>query len=308
MRRIINFFKYLFNDPSYVLFRVLSQKWVPITDKCYLKIWYKVKTGKKLNLDHPQTYNEKLQWLKLYDHRPIYTTMVDKYAVKEFVAQIIGAEYVIPLLGVWERPEDIDFDALPNQFVLKVTHGGGSFGVIVCRDKESLNRREAIKTLISAMKIDGYWLNREWPYKNVPRRVIAEEYKEDVETKELRDYKFFCFDGEPKLLFVATGRATQEEPNFDWFDMSYQHIPLKTEHPNSDINHLPQKPACFEEMKDVAARLSAGLPQVRIDLYEVNGKVYFGEYTFFHWSGINRFEPEEWNERMGEWITLPQRS
>lgn len=305
MHKIINFFLYLFTNPGYIALRVLSQKWFPISDRRYLEIWYKIKTGQKLYLDNPRTYNEKLQWLKLYNHQPVYTIMVDKYAVKKYVSDIVGDKYVVPLLGVWDSPGDIDFVSLPKQFVLKVTHGGGSYGVIVCKDKDKLNLKDTIRKLKSAMKVDGYVKNKEWPYKNVPRRILAEEYMEDVETKELRDYKFFCFNGEPKLLFVATGRGTQKEPNFDWFDMSYNHIQLKTEHPVSDINHLPKKPHSFEEMKEVAAKLSVGMPHVRIDLYEVNGKVYFGEYTFFHWSGINHFEPEEWNERMGQWIELP---
>lgn len=306
MNKVINFFKYLFTNPGYILLRVLSQRSFPISDSRYLKIWYKLKTGKSLNLDHPQTYNEKLQWLKLYDHQPLYTTMVDKYAVKQYVTEKIGGEYVIPLINVWEAPEEIDFDSLPQQFVLKVTHGGGSYGVIVCKDKKDFDKSKALRMLKSAMKVDGYIKNKEWPYKNVPRRIIAEQFMEDKETNELRDYKFFCFNGVPKLLFVATGRGRLKEPNFDWFDMSYNHIKLKTEHPNSDINHLPQKPTAFEEMKKVAAKLSAGLPHVRIDLYEVNGKVYFGEYTFFHWSGVNRFEPAEWDVKLGEWIDLPK--
>ncbi len=300
------FFKYLFTEPQYIILRLLWQSWVPISDRSYLKIWYRLKTGKKLDLENPQTYNEKLQWLKLYDHQPIYTTMVDKYAVKDYVAKQIGKKYIIPLLGVWDSPSDIDFDSLPNQFVLKTTHGGGSSGVVVCKDKNNLDKNKVIYKLSRCMVADGYMGNREWPYKNVIRRIIAEEYMEDTETKELRDYKFFCFDGEPKLLFVATGRGFQEEPNFDWFDMSYKHIQLKTEHPISDPDRLPQKPATFEEMKLISAQLSKGIPHVRIDLYEVNGKVYFGEYTFFHWSGINHFEPEDWNKTMGEWIHLPK--
>lgn len=305
MNKIKKAFTFYKEHPSDFLVNYILTK-LHLRDETYIKIWYKIMFGKKLNLKSPVTFNEKLQWLKLYDHQPIYTTMVDKYAVKEYVASQIGDDYVIPLLAVWEKPEDINFDSLPNQFVLKVTHGGGSYGVIVCKDKKKLNKQEVLVTLNQAMMVDGYEKNKEWPYKNVHRRVIAEKYMEDKDTKELRDYKFFCFNGEPKLLFVATGRGKQKEPNFDWFDMSYNHIKLRTEHPNSDPSKLPQKPKAFDEMKQVASKLSTGLPHVRIDLYEVNGKVYFGEYTFFHWSGVNHFDPEEWNERMGEWINLPE--
>lgn len=292
-----------FRNPRKLVLRLLPL--LPFSDESYLKMWYRISYGERLNLEEPKTYNEKLQWLKLFDRKPLYTTLVDKYAVKRYVTDKIGEKYVIPLIAVWNNPSEIDFESLPEQFVLKVTHGGGSYGVAVCKDKKTFDREKALRMLENAMKVDGYLKNREWPYKNVPRRVIAEKYMEDNETKELRDYKFFCFNGVPKLLFVATGRGVQKEPNFDWFDMSYNHIQLKTEHPNSDKNHLPQKPVAFEEMKEVAEKLSQGIPHVRIDLYEVNGKVYFGEYTFYHWSGINKFEPEEWNKKMGDWIQLP---
>ena len=301
--KIINSIHHYLEKPSRFFIRFFLTK-IPMSDKKYLKKWYRLKYGEKLNLDNPQTYNEKLQWLKLYDRRPIYTKMVDKYAVKELVAEMIGSKYVIPLLGVWSTPKEIDFNALPQQFVLKVTHGGGSGGVVICKDKVTLNKEFVIKKLTKCMKYDGYAGNKEWPYKDVCRRIIAEEYMEDNMTKELRDYKFFCFDGEPKVLFIASGRGKQKEPNFDWFDMDFNHLELKTEHPTSDIQHLPQKPYCFEEMKIIAAKLSQGIPQVRIDLYEVNKRVYFGEFTFFHWSGVNRFDPEEWNLKMGEWINL----
>lgn len=299
MERIVKYFK----RPKLLIPRLLPC--LPISDKVYLKIWYKSLYGERLELEHPKTYNEKLQWLKLYNRQPLYTKLVDKYAVKEIVKDLIGEEYVIPLINVYKTPEDIDFDELPNQFVLKATHGGGSFGVIVCKDKAKLNKDAAITTLKYAMKTDGSKRNKEWVYKNVPKQIIAENYMEDCKTKELRDYKFFCFNGEPRLLFVATGRGSQPEPHFDWFDMDYNHLKLKTGHPNSPIDKLPEKPETFEEMKKIAAKLSEGIPHVRIDLYECNGKAYFGEFTFFHWSGINKFEPEEWNIKMGEWIQLP---
>lgn len=301
--KILNTVCHYTKHPGDFFVRFFLRK-LPISDEKYLKLWYWIYTGKCLNLKNPRTYNEKLQWLKLYDRNPIYTKMVDKYEVKSIVSERIGNHYVIPLLGVWDTPKDINFDLLPEKFVLKVTHGGGNSGVVICRNKDCLDIVSVIKKLNKCLTYDGYTGNKEWPYKDVPRRVIAEEYMEDIETKELRDYKFFCFDGEPKLLFVASGRGRQKEPNFDWFDMEYNHIPLKTEHPNSDINHLPQKPHCFEEMKQIAAKLAQGIPHVRIDLYEVNKRIYFGEYTFFHWSGINRFDPEEWNYTMGEWIKL----
>ena len=258
---------------------------------------------KKLNLNNPKTFNEKLQWLKLYNRKPEYTTMVDKYAVKEYVASKIGESYIIPTLGVWDKPEDIDWDSMPNQFVLKTTHGGGNLGVVVVKDKLSIDKEVIIQNLKKSMKLDLYKRNREWPYKNVPKRILAEAFLEDKTTQELRDYKFFCFDGKVKALFIATDRQTREEPYFNFFDGDFNSLDFKQGHPRNVV--LPEKPSTFEKMKEVAATLSKGIPHVRVDLYEVNGRVYFGEMTFFHFGGIVPFEPEVWDYKFGEMIKIP---
>ena len=272
-----------------------------LTDKQYLKLVGYTK-GIKFNFEKPTSFNEKLQWLKLYDRKPEYTRMVDKYEAKKYVADKIGEQYVIPTLGVWDKFEDIDFDSLPNQFVLKCTHDSG--GLVICRDKSTLNLQFASKKIKKGLKQNYYWSCREWPYKNVKPRIIAEQYMEDEKTSELRDYKFFCFDGEAKLLFIATDRQTEgEETKFDFFDMEYNHLPFTNGHPNAKVP--PEKPICFDEMRALAEKLSAGIPHLRVDFYEVNGKVYFGELTFFHWSGMKPFEPEEWDEIIGGWIKLP---
>lgn len=259
--------------------------------------------GKRLNLKEPKTYNEKIQWLKLYNRKSEYTMMVDKYAVKEYVANIIGEEHVIPTLGIWDKPEEIDFDKLPSQFVLKTTHGGGNTGVIVCKDKMKLNKEDAIKRLNKSIHQDLFKSLREWPYKNVKRRILAEAYMEDSETKELRDYKFFAFDGKVKALFIATDRGSGDV-KFDYFDAEFNHLDLIQQHPMS--GKTIQKPECFEEMKAIAEKLSVGIPHVRVDLYEVNGKVYFGEFTFSHHGGCVPFHPEEWDYKFGSWIKLPE--
>lgn len=260
--------------------------------------------GKKLHLNPPVTYNEKLQWLKLYDRKQEYTMMVDKYEVKKWVADKIGQQYVIPTLGVWEKFEDINFDMLPEQFVLKCTHDSG--GVVICHDKSKLNKRNARRKIESCMKHNFFWGKREWPYKNVKPRIIAEKYMEDCKTHDLRDYKFFTFNGVSKVLFVATERSTKEETKFDFFDMNFKHLPFTNGHPNSDkILHRPEK---FDEMKRFAEILGQDIPQVRVDFYEVNGKVYFGEMTFFHWSGMVPFVPEQWDKILGDWISLPSDS
>ena len=450
--------KRLFKKILFVLSPMLS-------DESYVKLQYLISMGKILNLKHPRTFNEKIQWLKLYDRHPEYTKMVDKLAAKEYVAGIIGKDYIIPTLAVYNSAEDIDFNALPNQFVLKCTHDSGR--VVVCRDKSKIDIANVRKIMRKDLNRSYYLKNREYPYKDVPRRIIAEQYMEDtikpsqtmVEYKfycfdgepkycqviqnrntediidffdmewqhqefvginpmvgsaarcprkpknfalmkrivcdlpkgklfsrvdlyeenentyfgeiilypaskysvctqdgnkdipehqiihninemhlksflsnftglhqndgkyeitidsettyyykeinsELKDYKFFCFNGEPKVLFVASDRGRKDtETKFDFFDMKWNHLPFTNGHPNSNV--LPEKPKNFEEMIIIAKRLSQGFPHVRIDLYNVSGKIYFGEITFYHWSGMVPFEPEEWDDRLGDYITLP---
>lgn len=274
-----------------------------LSDKTYVKLYYRFSMGKKLNLKNPQTFNEKLNWIKLYDHNPLYTTLVDKFAVKSWVVKRIGEQYIIPTLGVWNSFDEIDFERLPNQFVLKTTHGGGSVGVVICKNKDKFDMESAKQKIEKSMKISGYDTIREWPYKNVPRRILAERFvSPSPDADDLPDYKFFCFDGEVKALFVATDRLGGDV-KFDFFDADFNHLDLYQRHPMS--NKCVSKPACFEEMKNIAARLSKGLPEARVDLYDVNGKVYFGEITFFHHGGVVPFHPSEWDNIFGMWITLP---
>ena len=264
----------------------------------FLKRMYKICMGKELDLNDPKTYTEKLQWLKLYDHRPEYTVLVDKFAAKQYVAEKIGEEYVIPLLGVWDRAEDVDFDALPERFVLKTTHDSG--GIVVCKDKSSLDIEAAKKKLKKFLHRNYYDHNREWPYKNVPHRIIAESYMEDSALQELRDYKFFTFGGVPKVLYIAQGRGKGGETVADFFDMDFNHLPFTIDHDTASVP--PVKPECFEEMKRLAAVLSEGTPQLRVDFYEVDGKVYFGEMTFFHCGGFITFTPDSWNKTFADWM------
>lgn len=271
--------------------------WMP--DEMYLKIQYWLALHKKLDLKNPVTYNEKIQWLKIHDRKPEYTMMVDKYAVRDHIAKTIGEQYSIPLVGgPWKSFKEIDFDALPDQFVLKCNHDSG--GLVICKDKSKLDKMAAEKKINKSMRRNFYWANREWPYKGVKPCVIAEKYMVDDSGYELRDYKFFCFDGEPKVMFIATDRNISTK--FDFFDMEFNHLPFTNGHPCAD--KMPEKPKCFEEMKELARTLSKGIKQVRVDFYEINGKVYFGELTFSHWSGMVPFEPEEWDYKMGTWINL----
>lgn len=272
-----------------------------IPDKIYLDIRFRKVFGRGINWKNPKTYNEKLQWLKIHDRKPIYTTMVDKFEVKQYVADRIGEEYIIPTLGVWDSVEDIDFDKLPEQFVLKCTHDSG--GLVICPDKSKLDVDAAKKKLAHSLKQNFFWSGREWPYKNVKPRIIAEKYMVDESGYELKDYKFFCFGGEPKALFIASDRQLEgEEVKFDFFDMDFHHLPFRNGHPNA--THPIACPPAFEKMKELAAVLSKGIPQLRVDFYDINGQVYFGELTFFHHSGLETFEPAQWDEKFGEWIKL----
>jgi len=275
-----------------------------LPDDIYLKIFFRLYLHKHLNLDNPSSFNEKVQWLKLYDRKPIYTTMVCKYEVKDYIKNIIGEEYIIPTLGVWNNVDDIDFDSLPNQFVLKCTHDSG--GLIICKDKSKLDIKAAKKKLRKCLRTNYYRTSKEWPYKNVKRRIIAEKYMVDESGYELKDYKFFCFDGKIKALFIATDRGKDsEETKFDFFDADFNHLPFTNGHPNA--TRMPKKPANFEEMKKIASKLSQGIPQVRVDLYNINGQIYFGEMTFSHWDGFVPFKPEEWDYTFGSWIDLPKK-
>lgn len=271
-------------------------------DAIYLRLLYRNRMKKKLNLQKPETYNEKLQWLKLYDRQAKYTDLVDKYVVKSYVENLIGKDYIIPTLGVWDNFEDINFDRLPQQFVLKCTHDSG--GLVICTDKANFNEDKAKKRIQHALKRNYYLNTREWPYKNVKPRIIAEEYLVDEHINDLQDYKFFVFDGRVEAMFVATGRNTDAETCFDFFDRNFNYLPMRHGHPNASTKI--SKPENFDKMIEIAEILGKEIPHVRVDLYNVGGRIYFGEMTFFHWSGFKAFEPEEYDNIFGEWIKLPK--
>ena len=294
--------KYYFSNPKKI-YKFLAGKgllnWM--SDKTFLKMSYRINMGKKLDLENPKTFNEKLQWLKLYDRKPIYTTMVDKYEVKKYVANLIGEEYIIPTLGVWDRFEDIDFDALPNQFVLKCTHDSG--GLVICKDKSQLDIKYAKSKINKCLKRNFYWLGREWPYKNVKPRIIAEKLIQDstCETMELTDYKFYCFNGEPKFMYISKDVA--KDPKTDFFDMEYNRLDMRMRDPNSDVP--PSKPICFEKMIEISKILSKNIPHLRVDFYFSNKNIYVGELTFFHCGGFVSIKPDSWNKIIGGWLKLP---
>ncbi|MDU5373483.1 ATP-grasp fold amidoligase family protein [Anaerococcus vaginalis] len=272
-------------------------------DKKFIEKMFKATMDYPLNLENPKSFNEKLQWLKLYDRNPLYTKLVDKYKVREYISEKIGEDYLIPLLGVWDDPEEIDFDSLPNKFVLKCNHNSG-LGMCICTDKSKIDIKKVKNELKSGLAQNYYLNGREWPYKNVSRKIICEKYMTDETGKNLRDYKFYCFDGKPKIVGIYQDRNSDKETTGDFFDMNFEWVNLRFGMPNA-LNK-PQKPQKFQEMIKIAEILSEGMPEVRVDLYISNNKIYFGELTFFDGGGFDKIEPLEWDYKLGSWIKLPK--
>lgn len=273
-----------------------------LPDEMYIKLKYFYHFKKTPNLKHPRSFNEKLQWLKLHDQNPNYIDMVDKYEAKKYIRDLVGEEYIIPDYGVWNCFDDIDFSILPDKFVLKTTHDCG--GIVICKDKNLFDKSQAKDFLQKHLNYNYFYEGREWQYKNIKPRIMAEKYMEDLISNALWDYKIFTFNGEAKIMFVATDRQlSNQETKFDFFDMEFERLDIRNGHPNSD--QIIEKPKNFEIMKKIAEKLSEGIPHLRVDFYEVNGKLYVGELTFFHYSGMIPFEPEKWDLILGEWIKLP---
>ena len=288
----------------YVVFRLpkLQQRMRLLPDAVYLKLVYRARIGRPLNLNSPKGFNEKLQWLKLYDRNSLYTKLVDKAEVKPWVAERIGWEHVVPTLGVWDSFDDIDFGALPERFVLKCTHDSG--GLAICRDLSTFDMAAARRKIERSLANNYFWSGREWPYKDVRPRIIAEEYLDPAgEQVGLTDYKVMCFGGQARCEFTCTGRA-DGNLHVDFFDTEWNHMPFTRHYPNADVP--PEAPERLKDMVAMAERLSEGMPFVRVDFYEVAGQYYFGEMTFYPGSGMEEFDPERWDEELGSWIELPE--
>ncbi len=307
MKRIVKAIK-LLGNPSKLVVRMNEKGFHRLfSDSFVLKNQFKHKFGKKLNLKSPQTFNEKLQWLKLYDRRSEYTTMVDKYEAKKYVAEIIGEEYIIPTLGVWDRFEDIDFESLPDQFVLKCTHDSG--GLVICRDKINLDKEAVRKKICRSLKRNYFWQSREWPYKNVKPRIIAEQYMEDNSgSSGLTDYKFFCFNNEAKMLYVSQGLEDHSTARISFYDLNGNEMPFRRSdyRPIGDNMTLPND---FEDMLKTANKLARSINSafVRVDLYSTGNGIKFSEITFSPCAGMIPFDPPDWNATLGNWIKLSEK-
>lgn len=275
-------------------------------DKRFLSKKFRAYMHEKLDWNDPKTFNQKLQWLKLNDRKPEYTVMVDKYLVRQYIADKIGADYLIPLLGVYDDPDEIDFDLLPDQFVLKCNHNSGK-GMYLCRDKQRLDIEQVKRVLRRALREDYFLCNREWPYKNVQRKIIAEKFMVDYNNLDpgngLIDYKFYCFNGEPHFLYVSKGLDNHETARIVFLNMDWSFAGFK----RSDfilLENIPQKPVHYEKMIELSRKLSANIPFLRVDLYEINGKVYFGELTFSPCAGLMPFEPPKADFEVGEMLDI----
>lgn len=279
-----------------ILYKILA--FVP--DKLFLQLKYRRHFNRWINFSHPATFNEKLQWLKIYDRKPEYAGMVDKYEVRQYIADIIGEQYLIPLLGVWNHFDDINFSTLPDQFVLKCTHDSG--GLVICKDKSNFDITAARKKIEHSLNRNFYYVAREHPYKNIKPRIIAEKYMEASDTNELLDYKFMCFNGEHKCTFVCSDRR-DGDLKVTFFDNYWNVLPFERHYPRSASPIAC--PGRYADMVNLAKKLSAGTSFLRVDFYEIEGKIYFGELTFYPGGGFEEFTPEEWDTTLGTWIKLP---
>lgn len=290
------------------IYRVFShfaskQKFNWLPDKPYLDLMFRARMGYRLNFDYPVSFNEKMQWLKLYNRHDYFTSLVDKYEVRGFIKETIGEQYLIPLVGYWDDVDKINFDALPKQFVLKCNHNSGT-GMCICRDKNTLEIGKVKEDLKKGLAENYYLIHREWPYKNVKRKVICEKYMVDESGYELKDYKFFVFNGEPCYIQVDYDRFTDHHRNF--YDLDWKYQPFTTLYPTNP-NKKIVKPVNLDEMINIARKIASKIkdtPFVRIDLYNVNGRVFFGEITFFHGSGYEKFYPSEFDIKLGKMITI----
>ena len=293
----------LFHDPRHILFALLRRMpWLIPNDEKYLSALYWLNFGVKPNLKNPTKFSEKIQWLKLHDHNPLYTKMVDKLAVKKFVSERLGSEYVIPVIAAWDSPKQIEWEKLPNQFVLKTNHDGGGHGIVICKDKSKLSIAKAMQELNHSFYRSSYMVGREWPYKNVQKRVFAETFINDSKG-ELRDYKFFCFNGKVKCFKIDYNRQVYHQANY--YDPKCHLLPYgeAAYPPNFDADiHIPEN---IQEMIALAEKLAKDIPFVRIDFYNVDGKIYFGEITFYPAGGMTRWVGEvDVDTIWGNWLQL----
>jgi len=270
-----------------------------MSDELYLRIFWFWRNGNEIDLEHPHTFNEKIQWLKLNDRNPEYVRMTDKYEVKEYVAEKIGEQYVIPTIGIYDTYDEIDFAKLPSQFVMKCTHDSG--GIEICKDKSIFDFGRSRQHIEKCLSYNYFYYEREYSYKEIKPRIIIEEYMSDCTGSELKDYKIFCFNGEPQIIEVDIDRSTNHRRNL--YTTEWELLDLSICYPKAPEIQI-EKPDCIKELLDAARKLSEGIPHVRTDFYVIDNRIYFGEMTFYHGGGYEKFTPDEWNRKLGDYITV----
>lgn len=301
MKKLLSYIK----NPKNFGFAILYHSYCFLPDKLCTRLQYRLFLGRQLNLRHPKRYTEKLQWLKLYYHDPKMPSLVDKITVKDYVSKLIGEQHIVKTYGIWNSFEEIDFGSLPRKFVLKTNHMGGGEGIILCKDKTNFDKENAKVVLNRCLGMNMYNSTREWFYKDLKPRIIAEQLLETSDGSDLQDYKFYCFDGVPKVVLIASNRFSSH--NFNYVDMDFHPIPIVSVCGKPIDASLLDRPSTFDKMKSIAATLSKGFPHVRVDLYNVNNVVYFGELTFFDSSGFDNLSSDTVDLEWGEWLTLPKK-
>jgi hypothetical protein len=285
-----------------VLKNIFNKISIFLPDKIFLKIKFRYHFGYRLDLNNPKSYNEKLQWLKIYNRNPLYTKLVDKYEVRKYIAETIGEEYLIPLIGVYDNVEEIDWPKLPKQFVLKCTHGSGAN--IICKDKDKLNIQKAKKQLKKWMRRNWYWYGREWPYKNVKPRIICEKFLQEADGEQIKDYRIFCFNGVPKFITVDFDIINKKNTRRNLYDLDWNLLDYGISYPR-ELSIKVERPKRIDEMIKISKILAKDKPHVRVDFYCLDTKIYFGEMTFYHQSGYGKVYPESFGRKIGDWIKLP---
>ena len=289
---------YLFH-PRELAYALAARGLIPCGDERYIRHIYRRSFGRDPDLTDPHTYNEKLQWLKLHDRDPAYRRIVDKAEAKRIIAETFGSEYVVPTLGVYERFDDIPFSRLPDRFVIKCTHDSQS--TVICRDRAAFDLAAARRRITRCLRRNYYYRGREWPYRDVRPRIMVEALLDDGHPGGLVDYKFSCFNGQCRMIFTCTDRESEGGIRVTFFDRDWNRMPFRKRfEPSTDV----RRPAGFVKMRDMAEQLAAGLPFLRVDFYEADGQVYFGEMTFYPANGLEPFIPEEWDGILGSWIDL----
>lgn len=301
MRKLIKKIKKIIRKPKIILMYILARinlKFIP--DESFLKLSYWTHMNKRLNLSSPETFNEKIQWLKLNDRKEIYTTLVDKYAVRKYIEKKIGGQYLIQLFGAYDSFEEIDFEVLPNSFVMKPNHTSGD--IFICKNKNEIDYKKLKKIVQKWLERDYYWVHREWPYKNIKKKIIIEKYIENLSSNGLIDYKLMCFNGKVKCSFLCLNRNSSEGLNVDFYDLKWNKMPFERHYPKS--NQTISKPINYEKMIEYAEILSEGIPFIRVDFYETDEKLFFGELTLYPGAGIEEFTPEKYDYELGSWIEI----